>query len=151
MKSKRNLLICFIAACLCILAFTVANSLLSRHNSTNQNLYEKDIDVAALDYYKEIHTDDCEPQIVLRSYSYADESGAKYPFSSVDVTVRCSCGEYLITVENEADELKAVYHSFDEPSAPIWFMFLLQIIIVAVVVGIVFVVKYLKKKQIRLV
>lgn len=148
MKSKRNLLICFIAACLCMLAFTVANFLLSRHNLTNQ---DQDIDAVALDYYKGIHTNDCEPQIVRRLYSYADESGAKYPFSSVDVMVRCSCGEYLIIVENEADELKAVYHSFDEPSAPIWFMFLLQIIIVAVVVGIVFVVKYLKKKQIRLV
>jgi len=148
MKSKRNLLICFIAACLCVLAFTVANSLLSRHNSTNQN---QDIDAAALDYYKEIHTNDCEPQIVRRSYSYADEAGNKFPFSSVDVTVRCSCGEYQITVENEADELKVVYHSFSEISAPIWFMFLLQIIIVAVVVGILFVVKYLKKKQIRLV
>ena len=152
MKSKRNLLICFIAACLCVLAFTVANFLLSRHNSTNQNVwYEEDIDAVALDYYKGIHTNDCEPQIIRRSYSYADGSIAKYPFSSVDVTVRCSCGEYQITVENEDDELMAVYHSFDEPSAPIWFMFLLQIIIVAVVVGIVFVVKYLKKKQIRLV
>ena len=148
MKSKRDLLICFIAACLCILAFTVANSLLSRHNLTNQN---QDIDTVALDYYKGIHTDGFEPQIVRRSYSYADESGTNYPFSSVDITVRCSCGEYLITVENEADELKAVYHSFSKPSAPMWFMFLLQIIIVAVVVGIVFVVKYLKKKQIRLV
>ncbi len=148
MKSKRNLLICFIAACLCVLAFTVANFLLSRHNSTNQN---QDIDTVALDYYKGIHTDDCEPQIVRRSYSYADESGTKYPFSSVDITVCCSCGEYQITVENEADELKVVYHSFSEISAPIWFMFLLQIIIVAVVVGIVFVVKYSKKKQIRLV
>lgn len=148
MKSKRNLLICLIAACLCVLAFTVANFLLSRHNLTNQN---QDIDTVALDYYKVIHTDDCEPQIVRRSYSYADESGTKYPFSSVDITVRCSCGEYLITVENEADELKVVYHSFSEISAPMWFMFLLQIIIVAVVVGIVFVVKYLKKKQIRLV
>lgn len=151
MKSKRNLLICFVAACLCVLAFTVANFLLSRHNSTNQNLYEEDIDAVALDYYKGIHTDDCEPQIVRRSYSYADGSGTKYLFSSVDVTVRCSCGEYQITVENEDDELMAVYHSFSEPSAPMWFMFLLQIIIVAVVVGIVFVVKYLKKKQIRLV
>lgn len=148
MKSKRNLLICFIAACLCVLAFTVANFLLSRHNLTNQN---QDIDTVALDYYKGIHTDDCEPKIVRRSYSYADESGTNYPFSSVDVTVRCSCGEYQITVENEADELKVVYHSFSEISAPIWFMFLLQIIIVTVVVGIVFVVKYLKKKQIRLV
>ena len=148
MKSKRNLLICFIAACLCILAFTVANFLLSRHNSTNQ---DQDVDAVALDYYKGIHTDDCEQQIVRRSYSYADGSGTKYPFSSVDITVRCSCGEYQITVENEADELKVVYHSFSEISAPIWFMFLLQIIIVTVVVGIVFVVKYLKKKQIRLV
>ena len=148
MKSKRNLLICFIAACLCVLAFIVANFLLSRHNLTNQ---DQDVDAVALDYYKGIHTDDCEPQIVRRSYSYADGSGTKYPFSSVDVTVRCSCGEYQITVENEDDELKAVYHSFSKPSAPMWFMFLLQIIIVAVVVGIVFVVKYLKKKQIRLV
>ncbi len=148
MKSKRNLLICFIAACFCILAFTVANFLLSRHNSTNRN---QDIDAVALDYYKGIHTDDCEPQIARRSYSYADESGTKYPFLSVDVTVRCACGEYLITVKNEADGLKAVYHSISEESAPLWFMFLLPIIIVAVVVGIVFFVKYLKKKQIRLV
>lgn len=147
MKSKRNWLICFIAAFLCVLAFAVANFILSRHNSTNQ---DQDIDAVALDYYKGIHTDDCEPQIVRRSYSYADGSGTKYLFSSVDVTVRCYCGEYQITVENEADELKAVYHSFSEPSAPLWFMFLLQIIIVAVVIVIVFVVKYLKKKQIRL-
>ena len=51
MKSKRNLLICFIAACLCVLAFIVANFLLSRHNSTNQ---DQDVDAVALDYYNSL-------------------------------------------------------------------------------------------------
>ncbi len=153
MKPKSKVLIyCLIAACVCGLAFTLVNHLISRYNSSNRNLwYEEDIDAVAFDYYKGIHTEICEPQIIRRSYSYVDESNTKYPFSSVDVTARCTCGEYMITVDNVADELKAVSHSFSEPSAPLWFMLLLQIIIVAVVAGIIFVVKYMKKKQIKLV
>ena len=65
--------------------------------------------------------------------------------------MRCDHGEYLITVDNVADELKVVRHLTIKPSAPLWFMLMLQIIIVAVVAGIIFVVKYMKKKQIRLV
>ena len=152
MKPKSKVLIyCLIAACACCLAFSAVARIISGYKSVNQSLwYEKDIDAVAFEYYYKIHTDNCEPQITRRSYSYVDESGTDYPFSSVEVTVRCDHGEYLITVDNVADELEAVSHSIIEPSAPIWFMLLLQIIIVAIVAGIIFMVKYMKKKQIRL-
>ena len=140
---------CLLAICAFGILLTVAKYIIPSYNSFNKDIwYEKDIDAVALDYYQGIHIDNCEPQITRRSYSYIDESGTEYPFSSVDVTVRCAHGEHLITVDNVADELKAVRHSIIETSAPIWFMLLLQIIIVAVVAGIIFVVKYMKKKQV---
>ena len=155
MNSKKKILTdMLLAICIASVLLIVMGYIMPRYNSMQQDAwYNEDIDTVALGYYHTVHTEQCEPQITHYSYSYNntnDENNNQYPFSSVDVTVRCDHGEYLITVENENGYLKAATHSLSEPSAPFWFILLLQIIIVAVVVVILLVDKYLKKKQIRL-